>query len=243
MKPLALWACPRSVSTAFEVMMMQRGDVTVLHEPFGPSYYYSEDRQSSRKNDVPPESQYNYSSVLRQIREKSANSQIFFKEMGYSVLPRLSKDFVSEFTNTFLIRDPADLLPSLYRKWPDFTLDEAGYTALGRLFDLAHCVDGRPPVVIDADDLCLRPEQVVEAYCAATGLEFRPEALHWEARPRPQLAWWEGGSWHETVQTSRGFLPPEKSADGAVDAIPATRAAYEVCRPIYDRLRAYRLTG
>jgi hypothetical protein len=243
MKPLALWACPRSVSTAFEVMMMQRGDVTVLHEPFGPSYYYSEDRQSDRKNDISPKPEFNYSSVLRGIIDRSKKNQIFFKDMAYCVMPRLGRDFVSQFTNTFLIRDPRDLLPSLYRKWPDFTLEEAGYTALGRLFDLAHSVDGRPPVVIDADDLCLWPEHIVKAYCEATGLQFRPESLQWEARARPQLAWWEGGSWHETVQTSRGFLPPDKSADGAVEAIPATMAAYEVCRPIYDRLRALRLTG
>lgn len=243
MKPLALWACPRSVSTAFEVMMMQRGDVTVLHEPFGPSYYYSEDRQSSRKGEIRPMPEHNYSNVLSGILEKSKSGQVFFKEMGYSVLPRLSEGFVSAFTNTFLIRDPGDLLPSLYKKWPDFTLDEAGYTALGRLFDLAWAVADRPPVVIDADDLCRRPDEIVKAYCRETGLPFRPEALHWEAKPRPQLAWWESGSWHQTVQTSSGFLPPEKSPEGAVLAIPATKAAYDVCRPIYDRLRAHRLTG
>jgi hypothetical protein len=33
MSPTWLWAHPRSRSTALERMMMERGDVTVLHEP------------------------------------------------------------------------------------------------------------------------------------------------------------------------------------------------------------------
>jgi hypothetical protein len=33
MSPIWLWAHPRSRSTALERMMMERGDVTVLHEP------------------------------------------------------------------------------------------------------------------------------------------------------------------------------------------------------------------
>ena len=32
-KIVALWAVPRSTSTAFEWMMRQRGDIDCLHEP------------------------------------------------------------------------------------------------------------------------------------------------------------------------------------------------------------------
>ena len=40
MKPiLALWAVPRSTSTAFERMMRQRGDHDCVHEPFGEVWY------------------------------------------------------------------------------------------------------------------------------------------------------------------------------------------------------------
>ena len=38
-KIVALWAVPRSTSTAFEWMMRQRGDLDCLHEPFGEAWY------------------------------------------------------------------------------------------------------------------------------------------------------------------------------------------------------------
>ena len=40
---IALWAVPRSTSTAFEWMMRQRGDLDCLHEPFGEAWYQGED--------------------------------------------------------------------------------------------------------------------------------------------------------------------------------------------------------
>ena len=50
---LALWATPRSTSTAFEWMMRQRGDFTCVHEPWNELYYYGEDRRSDRDGGVP----------------------------------------------------------------------------------------------------------------------------------------------------------------------------------------------
>ena len=41
-KIVALWAVPRSTSTAFEWMMRQRGDLDCLHEPFGEAWYQGE---------------------------------------------------------------------------------------------------------------------------------------------------------------------------------------------------------
>ena len=38
-KPIALWAVPRSISTAFERVFVERDDFEVLHEPFSASYY------------------------------------------------------------------------------------------------------------------------------------------------------------------------------------------------------------
>ncbi len=42
-KIYALWAVPRSTSTAFEWMMRQRGDLDCLHEPFGEAWYQGEE--------------------------------------------------------------------------------------------------------------------------------------------------------------------------------------------------------
>ena len=53
-KIVALWAVPRSTSTAFEWMMRQRGDMVCLHEPFGEAWYQGEEprwpRTGERQN-------------------------------------------------------------------------------------------------------------------------------------------------------------------------------------------------
>ena len=47
-KPVALWAVPRSISTAFERVFVERDDFEVLHEPFSYAYYYGPDRPNDR---------------------------------------------------------------------------------------------------------------------------------------------------------------------------------------------------
>jgi sulfotransferase family protein len=37
-KPVALWAVPRSMSTAFERVFVERDDFEGIHEPFSASY-------------------------------------------------------------------------------------------------------------------------------------------------------------------------------------------------------------
>ena len=50
-KPVALWSVPRSISTAFERVFVERDDLEFLHEPFSAAYYFSEDRPSDRYAD------------------------------------------------------------------------------------------------------------------------------------------------------------------------------------------------
>ena len=66
-KPVALWSVPRSISTAFERVFVERDDFEVLHEPFSDAYYYGEDRLSDRYADVEPEAVNNYENVLARV--------------------------------------------------------------------------------------------------------------------------------------------------------------------------------
>ncbi|MCL2929152.1 MAG: hypothetical protein O4861_06255 [Trichodesmium sp. St16_bin4-tuft] len=57
--------------------------------------------------------------------------------MSYQVAPVANKKFLSNFNNSFLIRHPEKILPSIFNNWPDFTLEETGYTELYKLFEIA----------------------------------------------------------------------------------------------------------
>jgi hypothetical protein len=231
--PIALWSVPRSASTAFERSMMARGDLTVLHEPFSLHYYFGPRKRSTRYDDVRPEADPD--AILATIAD--APGPVFLKDMAGHVADLVDDGFLARFTHTFLVRDPARTIPSLATKWPDFTDEEAGFEPLLRLVDLVTARDGTP-VVVDADDLLRDPPAMMRAYCDAVGLDFRPDALHWEAGMPPEWEVW--ADWHEGAARSTGFGSPSSTPPPARDD-PRVEAAYERCAPVYERLREQRL--
>jgi hypothetical protein len=173
-KPVALWSVPRSISTAFERVFVERDDFEVLHEPFSTAYYHSEDRLSARFTDEGQEAQNSYQDVLAEVfrpREK----RLFLKDMAYHVKPLISSPFVSNFVNTFIIRDPKCVLSSLYKMWPDFTLEETGFEQIYNLFRYATEVNGEDVVVVDAmNDLLGEPRGRPRRLLRAPGRSVQP---------------------------------------------------------------------
>jgi hypothetical protein len=99
----------------------------VFHEPFSVSYYYySPERRSDRFAGTETKQEYGYGEIL-DIMLSVGEKPVYFKDMAYHVVGLMRGDFVSRFTNTFIIRDPAPVIASLSRFWPDFTLEEIGW--------------------------------------------------------------------------------------------------------------------
>jgi hypothetical protein len=233
-KPIALWAVPRSISTAFERVFVERGDFMVFHEPFSVSYYYSTERRSSRYADEEPKEEYEHGWVLKEILTLG-DKPVFIKDMAYHVAGFMTPEFVRNFRNTFIIREPRYVLASLYEMWPDFTFEEAGYEDLYRLFGYA-TEEGQKPIVVDASDLSENPERLVAAYCKKLGIPHKPEALSWEPREIPEWRMWEG--WHDEAQQSTGI---GKASREEVTLPSELESAYEHCLPYYEALHEKRL--
>lgn len=238
-KIIALWAIPRSVSTAFERMMMQRGDLKVLHEPFSESFYFSADAPSDRYTDVSEKPRKDFRLVLDQIFKIAQTRPVFFKDMAYHMNGRAEREILVHLESTFIIRDPAQALPSLHHLWPDFSLEETGYEQQYRLFKKVSAIKDAPPVVVDAKDLIGRPERCVRAYCEAVGLAFMPEALEWESGERKEWKLWR--KWHKDAAKSRGFERRRNSQYLSIEEDERLSRAYEICRPFYEEMYRNRL--
>lgn len=91
-RPMALWATPRSVSTVFERIFIERGDFEVFHEPFSFSYYHSEDRRHDRYAQDPASGEYNFDRVLEKLTGHTERP-VFFKDMAYYVEPVMTPEF------------------------------------------------------------------------------------------------------------------------------------------------------
>jgi sulfate adenylyltransferase len=231
-KPVALWAVPRSISTAFERVFVERDDFEVLHEPFSASYYYGEDRLSDRFADAEPKAEYSYERVLEDIF-RPREHRVFLKDMAYQAKKVLSPEFASRFVNTFIVRDPKYVLVSLYEMWPDFTLEETGYEDLYRLFRYATDA-GEDVAVVDAMTFSENPTGVLAAYCEHLEVPFRSGSLTWESGDVSKWDDWEG--WHEDAQSSTGIEPAERRDPELPEDL---QAVYEQCLPYYYELAAH----
>lgn len=237
----ALWAVPRSASTAFERMCIERRDVEVLHEPFSATYYYGPAPGNRRFIDEAraPDPDHAFTAVCERVFEAAEHRPVLFKDMAYHAAPFAGRAFLSQFQNSFLIRHPRLTLSSLHARMPDFTEDEAGFAALERFYNAEHERTGRAPPVLDANDLCADPAGLVRAWCAAVGLSFDAAALTWSPGPMSQWALWQ--PWHDEVARTAGFAPPRDPMAAPLPDSPAVRACYERCLAIYERLYAARL--
>ena len=231
-KPVALWSVPRSISTAFERVFVEREDFEVLHEPFSAAYYYGEDRVSDRYADAEPKAEYSYERVLEDVF-RPREERVFVKDMAYQAKKVLSPEFASRFANTFIVRDPKYVLMSLYKMWPDFTLEETGYEDLYKLFKYATDA-GEDVAVVDAMTFSENPAGVLAAYCEHLEVPFTAGSLTWESRDVRRWGSWEG--WHEDAEESTGIEPADR-LDPTLP--PELEAAYEHCLPYYYELAAH----
>ena len=242
-KIVALWAIPRSTSTAFEWMMRQRGDLDCLHEPFGEAWYQGEDPLWPRFRDGDKTTPgLTLESVWNDIQDRARKGPVFLKDFPHYISHMWDAEFLSHFTHAFLIRDPAKTITSIHDKWPDFDELEVGFPEQRALFDLLTALGDTPPPVIDSDDLLERPAQMTRAFCSAVGIPFLEKALTWEAGGDPAAhSWWDGGSFHANLAKSTGLRPQKRNYVNLNDAPERVRRVHRRMKPHYDHLYHQRI--
>jgi Sulfotransferase domain len=232
---IVLWTAPRSRSTAFERMMIERDDHIVFDEPFSARYYFSAERRSTRFETELPES--TATEVTERLLDAAKTGPVFVKEMAYHASGILTDELLGELVNTFLVREPRAALASFAKKWPDLTEEEAGYGRLAEAFAVAQRVTNATPPVLEADDLVEQPSGCIRAWCDGVGIPFVADALEWQ--PGMQSQWELWSDWHEGTAGSSGFAATQSTEAPRLDARLEAIAAR--ARPVYDELAGVRL--
>jgi hypothetical protein len=230
---LALWSAPRSRSTAFERMMMQRGDFTVLHEPFS----HVADFGTAEVAGTTVTDERDLIEVLRGL-----TGRVFFKDTTDFHYPHLLADtaFLRRAVHTFIIREPKEVIASHVALNQQVTRDEIGISRLHEIHRAVVAATGSQPVVVDADDLVDRPEDTVRAYCDRVGMPYLPGALRWEQGTPAQ--WRRTERWHRGASASCGFTRRPADRDGqTVFEDPRLVAYYDHHLPYYRDLWNRRL--
>lgn len=201
---IVLWSHPRSMSTAIERVMRERGDLWCAHEPFMYNYYVHRKVRQMPGFDVQPDHPTSYDDIRAMLLQKGDEGPVFFKDMAYYVMPRLLEDtgFAARLTHCFLIRHPLASILSYFKLDPNFSCEEIGLEAEWQLYE-GLCAAGHDPAVIEAETVRADTRGTMAALWNRVGLDWRDEAFDW-ARETPQ-DWEQVGAWHEDVSTSSGI--------------------------------------
>ena len=122
---------------------------------------------------------------------------------------------------------------------PDVSSEEIGYIQEHQIFQKVAELNGKTPIVIDADDLENDPEGTVEAYCSALGIPIIPESLHWE--PEHKDSWDACKEWHADAAKSTGIQKNMEKFEVTVHDHTGLRAFYDYHLPFYQAMHKHRL--
>ena len=227
-----MWAHSRSASTAFSRMMIERGDVTVVHEPF-----LALTEEGTVTLPSPGEGvARSVNELLALLSELGRDRPVFVKEvLDYEYTYLLDHpEELAPLTHTFMVRHPRQTIASHYAVKRTVTSPEIGYERLWELFELARSATGRPPLVLRAERLLEDPAKVTRTFCSYAGLPFLSEALTWDSGDRPE--WQRHRAWHVDAIESAGFQDRRNAYPDTVDNNATLTSFYDHHLPFYERL-------
>ena len=249
-KILALWATPRSTSTAFEWVMSNRGDMDCFHEPYNEAFYYGLDRRHDRyflaDKTLQPTAGFTIASTHDKLQRLAADGQVFIKDFAYSIIHMADDHFLDAFTHTFLIRDPEKVITSMHSRWPDINLAEIGFEDLHTLFKRVADREGWAPVVVDSDELLQSPQTGMQSYCEAVGIPYLAAALNWAQKAeenQDKNATWNSDEhgFHDSLKASTGLEKQTRSYP-PLESSPDMLRLYEASLPHYTALKAHKIS-
>jgi Sulfotransferase domain len=228
---LFLWGTPRSMSTAFLRMMLERGDHEVFHEPFSSIVVQGH-------TVVGDHTATSHDELLKLLEERAGERRVFVKETTEYDYLSTGGDRIPEVgVHTFIVRDPRRVIPSHYAMNPDMVCDEIGYGYQVGLARRVREVTGVRPHVVEAEDLLTDPRGTVERYCRCAGIPFVESSLSW--RPGDQKVWSRTEKWHRDAAGSSRFVRSERFYESTVDNNRFLYDCYWHHRPHYNVMRKW----
>lgn len=248
---IILWAHPRSMSTAIERVMRERGDFECLHEPFLHYYYIERTGKQLPHFDSEQRHPTSYADTRDWLLDQAATKAVFAKDMSYYVMPELLQDteFCRRVKHCFLIRHPLRSILSYYKLDAEVEMHEIGLESqwqhLAGLREMG--IDG---VVLEAEAVQQDTSGAMKVFWQALGLDYREQALSWNEESTPE-DWQYVQGWHENVSDSKG-IKQQTTADqekyrlefeSLCRQAPQLQDFLDHHLPFYERLKQQSITA
>jgi hypothetical protein len=243
---IAMWSGPRNISTAMMRSWGNRPDTVVVDEPFYAFYLKETGTKHPGAEEVIAQGETDWRKVVELCRRNAglvegnpgrARTIFYQKQMTHHLLPEISRDWLLDVANCFLIRDPAEVIASYIKKNPEPKLNDLGFVQQAEIFDFVRGQTHSIPPVIDADDILRDPERMLRLLCDKIDVEFSNAMLSWPAGPRDTDGIW-AKYWYAEVEHSTGFQPYRERKIEVPDRL---REIEQRCRQCYEQLHSVRL--
>ncbi|MCZ4354724.1 hypothetical protein O4H61_19630 [Roseovarius aestuarii] len=241
----ALWSHPRSMSTAMERVMRERGDLDCHHEPFMYDYYLHRQVRQMPHFEAEKDRPVSYEEVRAMLLERAKTGPVFIKDMSYYIMPRIIEDATlsKALVNCFLIRDPVASITSYFKLDPDVILEEIGLEAQANHYN-ALKAKGLTAPIIQAEDVRRDTAGTVGALWKAIGLPPADHAFSWQDEQPDD--WKQVGEWHGKVSSSTGIAPmteaeiaeKKRKFSDLVREHPRAQAYLDHHLPFYNMLKS-----
>jgi len=234
---IAAWSGPRNISTAMMRSWENRPDTTVYDEPFYAHYLRKTELNHPGKQQVLAHHENDWEKVVETLTAECETPIHYQKHMSHHLLSHISRDWVAEVTNIFLIRNPREMLTSLIKQIPNPTIEDTGLPQQLKLFESVKAFN-KNPIVLDAKDVLLRPKEMLSKLCKELNIPFYNEMIKWPAGKRKTDGIW-AKDWYKNVESSTGFEPwkPKK------EVVPASLETMCLkCLDVYKQLSKHKMT-
>ncbi|MBA3315613.1 MAG: HAD family hydrolase [Planctomycetaceae bacterium] len=238
---LAVWSGPRNISTALMRSWGNRADTFVVDEPLYAHYLKVTGLPHPGVDEIIEHHEADWQKVAAWLTGPAPQGRAIFyqKHMAHHLLPEIERDWLSNLTHVFLIRDPKEMLTSLIKVLPEPRVEDTGLPQQVELLERVQRETGSTPPVFDSKDILDAPGPMLRAMCAAVGVPFDDAMLNWPRGPRPTDGIW-AKHWYAEVEKSTGFKPFKPKDEPVPNRL---NPVYEQCVELYDVLNAHRVTA
>ncbi len=226
---------PRNISTALMYSFAQRSDTKVLDEPFYGHYLQKTGtdhpgrEETIRSQDKDPET------VVEKIEKLQKEFElVFVKNMAHHH-EVLDWQYLTEYKNVFLIRDPRQLIASFAHVIKEPTMLDIGLKHEAELIDFVFANGRHAPIVLDSNNILPNPEGGLNQLCKQLGIPFESSMLSWEKGAIPEDGTW-AKYWYKNVHNSTGFVK-QKTSDRELPK--NCQQLYEKALPYYEKLASH----
>jgi hypothetical protein len=97
---------------------------------------------------------------------------------------------------------------------------------------------GRPPLVIDSDELLKNPENYLRKLCGHLQIPFTEKMLHWNKGGIPEDGLW-AQYWYANVHNSEGFIAKRNTSEEPIQLPKPLQQLVADALPYYNSLRKH----